>query len=125
MLVTQRTAFCVVIIGALSVSTSYAQVQATPPLELKHFQKVKTIRFDDPDTLLIATIDHMDVDPSGRMLVVDELGRQVLLFDSTGVLQTSLDPTVCHPGFTFRPIYEQQNRENTYPTIIYRTDALW
>ena len=79
------------------------RAQHVPPLELKHFKKVKTIRFDDPDTLLIGTIDHMDVDPAGRILVVDESGGQVLLFDSTGALRASLDPTDCHPGFTFRP----------------------
>ncbi len=46
----------------------------------------------------------MDVDPTGRVLVVDQLGRQAFLFDSTGILQASLDPTVCHPGFTFHPL---------------------
>ncbi len=104
---TQRAVFCALIIGALSLSAStapYARAQAAPPLELKHFTKVKTIRFDDPDTLLIGTIDYMDVDPAGRILVVDQRGRQVFLFDSTGALQASLDPTACHPGFTFQPI---------------------
>ncbi len=81
-----------------------ALAQAIPPLELEHFKKAKTIRFDDPDTLLIATIDHMDVDPAGRILLVDQISRQVLLFDSTGTLLASLDPTACHPGFTFHPI---------------------
>ncbi len=98
---------CVLLVATLLLSASAApsvRAQHAPPLELKHFKKVKTIRFDDPDTLLIGTIDHMDVDPAGRILVVDESGRQVLLFDSTGALQASLDPTTCHPGFTFRPM---------------------
>ncbi len=81
-----------------------AWAQASDPLELKHFQRVRTIRFDDPDTLLIGTIDHMDVDPAGRMLLVDRRGKQVLLFDSTGVLQALLDPTACHPGFHLFPL---------------------
>ena len=64
----------------------------------------RTIRFVEPDTLLLGTIDHMDVDPDGRILVVDQRGKQILLFDSTGALHASLDPAACHPGFDFYPL---------------------
>ena len=93
------------LVGALSMSaylTPYVGAQATP-LDLKYFKKAKTIQLF-PDTLLIAAIDHMDVDPTGRVLVVDRKGREVFLFDSMGILQASLDPTVCHPGFFFYPM---------------------
>ncbi len=103
----KRALYCTLIAGAFCMSVapdSRAWAQATIPLELKHFQKVRTVRFDDPDTLLIGTIDHMDVDRAGRMLLVDRRGKQVLLYDSTGVLQASLDPTACHPGFNVFPL---------------------
>ena len=90
------------LVGALSMSAyliPYVGAQAAP-LDLKYFKEAETIQLF-PDTLLIAGIDHMDVDPTGRVLVVDQKGRQAFLFDSTGILQTSLDPTVCHPGFFF------------------------
>ena len=93
------------LVGALSMSaylTPYVGAQAAP-LDLKYFKEAETIQLF-PDTLLIAGIDHMDVDPTGRVLVVDQKGRQAFLFDSTGILQTSLDPTVCHPGFFFYPM---------------------
>ena len=79
------------------------RAQYAPPFELKHFEKVGTVRFDKPDTLLIASIFEIDVDPAGRLLITDMLGEQVLLFDSTDVLLASLEPRICHPGFTFRP----------------------
>ncbi|MDE2732541.1 MAG: hypothetical protein OXM02_13900 [Bacteroidota bacterium] len=82
----------------------HAGAQHPTPAELKYFTPVRSVIFDVPDTLLIATIDHLDVDASGRLLVTDKLGQQVLLFDSTGALLASLDPRVCHPGFTFRPV---------------------
>ena len=107
MLARKRGACCALFIGALFMSASlvsYVRAQAKSPPDFKHFQMVKTIRFDNPDTLLIGTIDHMDVDPEGRILVVDWRGKQVLLFDSTGALQASLDPVACHPGFTFHPL---------------------
>lgn len=96
---------CLGLMGALIVSaylTSHAAAQDTP-LDLKYFMKVKTLRFS-PDTLLIATIDQMDVDPTGRILVVDQRNKEAHLFDSAGTLQASLDPTICHPGFTFNPL---------------------
>ena len=92
----------VLLMGALPAR--YAWAQNAPLLELKHFKKETSIRLAVPDTLLIGEITHMDVDPAGRMLLTDWRGGQVLLFDSTGSLQASLDPTACHPGFTFRPI---------------------
>lgn len=103
----KRALYWALISGALCMSVAPvppALAQASDPLELKHFQKVGTLRFDDPDSLLIGTIDHMDVDPAGRMLLVDRRGKQVLLFDSTGVLQALLDPTACHPGFQMFPL---------------------
>ena len=99
-------AVLVLVIGVFLISAfpaRYAWAQGAPPLELKYFKKEKTIRFAIPDSLLIGNIEHMDVDPAGRMLLTDWTGGQVLLFDSTGSLQASLDPTACHPGFPFRP----------------------
>ena len=86
------------------VLTMIAHAQDFPPTELKHFTPIRTITLDEPDTLLIAAINGIDVDLFGRMLVTDKLGEQVLLLDSTGTLLASLDPRNCHPGFTFRPI---------------------
>lgn len=81
-----------------------ARAQDIPPLELEHFRLVETVKLDEPDTLLLAGIDQIDISPAGRWLVTDRLGEQVLMFDSTGILQASLDPSLCHPGFEFSPV---------------------
>ena len=81
-----------------------ARAQDIPLLELEHFRLVETVKLDEPDTLLLAGINQIDIGPAGRWLVTDRLGEQVLLLDSTGMLQASLDPSVCHPGFEFTPV---------------------
>ena len=79
------------------------RAQDKPPFTLKHFELVETVTFDLPDTLLIAEIYQIDRDSDGRWLVTDMVGEQILLFESDGTLQASLDPRICHPGFIFRP----------------------
>ena len=37
------------------------------------------------------------------MLITDWQGKQTLLFDSTGTLQASLNPSTCHPAIPFSP----------------------
>ena len=87
----------------IACSTLDIYAQEIPPLQFKHFERIRTIKFDGPDTLLIATIEHIDVDSNGRLLITDWVGKQTLLFDSTGTLQASLDPSTCHPAFPFDP----------------------
>ena len=93
------------IITILSIAcfTPDIYAQDRPPLQFKHFERIDTIKFDDPDTLLIGFIEQVDVDSNGRLLVTDWIGKQTLLFDSTGTLQASLDPSTCHPAFPFDP----------------------
>ena len=50
--------------------TLHVGAQAAP-LDLKFFKEAETIQLF-PDALLIAGIDHLDVDPTGRVLVVDQ-----------------------------------------------------
>ena len=87
----------------------HASAQLDDSLRLGHFQKVKTITLSDPDgklsdELLIAEIKSLDVDPGGRLLIVDLSGQQAFLFDPDGNLIASLDPSLCHPGFEVRPV---------------------
>ncbi len=87
----------------------HASAQLDDSLRLGHFQKVKTITLSDPDgklsdELLIAEIKSLDVDPGGRLLIVDLSGGQAFLFDPDGNLIASLDPSLCHPGFEVRPV---------------------
>ncbi len=91
-----------ILLIACSTPDVYAQ-EIPPPLQFEHFERIRTIKFDNPDTLLIATIEHIDVDSNGRLLITDWLGKQTLLFDSTGTLLASLDPSTCHPAFPFSP----------------------
>ncbi len=56
------------------------------------------------EDLLIAEIKTLDIDSGGRLLVVDLLGEQAFLFGSDGDLLSVLDPSLCHPGFEFRPV---------------------
>ena len=91
----------ILLIASMALSV-HAQ-DAPPYYQFKHFKHVGTVRFDKPDTLLIATISRLDVNTDGQWLITDELGKQVLLFDSTGTLLASLDASTCHPGFVFNP----------------------
>ncbi len=94
------------LVGAMLLFASMVagtRAQDIPPLQLQHFRLVDTVKLDRPDTLLLAGINQIDIGPAGEWLVTDQLGDQVLLFDSTGVLQASLDPSICHPGFRFKP----------------------
>lgn len=75
----------------------------------ENFQKVQTITLSDPqeilpEDLLISKIHSLDVDPKGRLLIVDLPGRQAFLFNSDGNLLSVLDPSLCHPGFEVRPV---------------------
>ena len=79
------------------------RAQRMPPIELEHFKRIGSVRFEKPDTLMIARIDQVDVDAAGRFLVTDDKGEQILLFDSTGTLQASLDSSICEPGYVFAP----------------------
>ncbi len=74
----------------------------------ENFQGVRVITLSDPDglqseDLLISEIRSLDVDSSGRLLVVDLPGSQAFLFGSDGNLLSVLDPSLCHPGFELRP----------------------
>ena len=94
-------AIITILLIACFIPDIYAQDR--PPFQYKHFERIGTIKFDDPDTLLIGNIEQVDVDSNGRLLVTDWIGKQVLLFDSTGTLLASLDPSTCHPAFPFSP----------------------
>ena len=93
---------CLLLLGAWVVPSMFAQ--ELTPSELKYFKPFRTLTLDVPDSLLVAVIEHLDVDVSGRILVTDPRGELVLLFDSTGAFLASLDPRLCHPGFEFWPI---------------------
>ena len=97
---------CRILLVVLLLSASVvpgALAQQVWPIQLKHFEEVGTVKFDIPDTLLIASIYEIDIDLDGRFLVTDKLGDQILLFDSTGTLLATLDPRICHPGLAFSP----------------------
>lgn len=99
-----RNTLSIITILLIACSTLDLFAQEIPSLQFKHFERIGTIKFDNPDTLLIAEIEHIDVDSNGRMLITDWLGEQTLLFDSSGTLQASLDPSTCHPAFPFSPL---------------------
>ncbi len=87
-----------------------ASAQPNDPLQLAHFQWVRTIALADPDavhpdSLLMTGIWGLDVAPDGCMLVGDMHGWQALLFDPDGKLLALLDPSLCHPGFEVRPVH--------------------
>ena len=98
-----RNTLPIITILLVACSTLDTYAQEIPPLQFKHFERIRAIRLDNPDTPLIAMIEHIDVDSNGRLLITDLQGKQTLLFDSTGTLQASLDPSTCHPAFPFDP----------------------
>ncbi len=103
---------CFVLYAVVLVQLSSVSIASSQPADseqLAHFEWVRTIKLSDPngvhpDSLLISEIKSLDVGPDGRMLVVDLLGGQALLFGPAGELLVLLDPSVCHPGFEVRPV---------------------
>ena len=98
-----RKTLAIITILLIACFTPDIYAQDRPPHQFKHFEKIGTIKFDGPDTLLVGFIEQIDVDSNGRLLITDWIGKQTLLFDSTGTLQASLDPSTCHPAFPFSP----------------------
>ena len=89
---------------ALALVAPDAGAQWKCAYESKYFREVGGIGFEGLAPLLIAAIGHVDTDPAGRLLVTDYPGHQVLLFDSTGYLQASVNSEICHPGLSFSPL---------------------
>ena len=98
-----RNTLAILTILLIACSTPDICAQDIAPLQFEHFERIGTIKFDGPDTLLIGFIEQVDVDSNGRLLITDRIGKQVLLFDSTGTLLASLHPSTCHPAFPFSP----------------------
>ncbi|MYJ54880.1 MAG: hypothetical protein F4096_00390 [Rhodothermaceae bacterium] len=98
-----RNTLAIITILLIARSTPDINAQDIAPLQFKHFERIGTIKFDGSDTLLIGNIEQIDVDSNGRLLITDRIGKQVLLFDSTGTLLASLHPSTCHPAFPFSP----------------------
>ena len=98
-----RNTLPIITILLVACSTLHIYAQEKPPLQFKHFERIRAIKLDNPDTPLIGMIEHIDVDSNSRLLITDWQGKQTLLFDSTGTLQASLDPSTCHPAFPFDP----------------------
>ena len=98
-----RATLAIITILLIACSKPDIYAQDIPPLQFKHFERIGTIKFDGLDTLLIGFIEQVDVDSNGRLLITDRIGKQVLLFDSTGTLLASLHPSTCHPAFPFSP----------------------
>ena len=98
-----RKTLATITILLIACSTRDIRAQDRSLIQFKHFERIGTIKFNDPDTLLIGFIEQVDVDSNGRLLITDRIGKQVLLFDSTGTLLASLDPSTCHPAFPFSP----------------------
>ena len=57
----------------IACSTLDIYAQEIPPLQFKHFERVRAIKFDSPGTPLIAMLEHIDVDSNGRFLMTDRL----------------------------------------------------
>jgi len=72
----------------------------------QHFSKIhlsSEIQLDS--TILLANIDKLDVDDESNLLVTDFRSQSIILFDKKGKLVRVLNPTECHPGFTWNPYY--------------------
>ncbi len=98
-----RKTLAIITILLIAYFTPDTYAQERPALQFRHFERIGTIKFDVPDTLLIGFIEQVDVDSNGRLLITDKIGKQTLLFDSTGTLLASLHPSTCHPAFPFSP----------------------
>lgn len=67
----------------------------------KYLEMVNVIQLSHETT--VGAINHLDFDENGRLLVTDQIGSQVLLYDSTGQLLSELSPDPCDPGFNWIP----------------------
>lgn len=76
----------------------------------KYFKKIKEIQLDDK--ILLAVISNLDINEEGNLLVTDNVGKKVYLFDANGKVKKILSADTCHPGFNLNPIYAKFTKEN-------------
>ena len=67
------------------------------------FHKTHTIFFSGNDSLLIGLVSAIDVGSDGRIVIIDEIGRQAILFEDNGTYITHLDASQCNPEVRFIP----------------------
>lgn len=66
-----------------------------------HFRLERKMTFDN--SVILGTIDWIDVSSKGDVLIVDQKENEVYLFDKNGKLKTRLDFEKCHPGYKWSP----------------------
>ena len=94
----------VAITGVIATS-NLCHAQAVRTAQIADFDELfvveDTIRLDQ--SVLIGRIDDLDINVSGEMLVVDDVGNKVYHFSATGRLLHELSVADCHPGGMPRP----------------------
>lgn len=67
------------------------------------FHKTHVISFSGNDTLLIGEVSAIDIGRDGRLVIIDEIGKQAILFEGNGAYITHLDASQCNPEVRFFP----------------------
>jgi hypothetical protein len=76
--------------------------QSKPSSEFRmFFEEFETVALDEG--VIIGTVSFLDADAFGRLLVTDQVGKAVYLFDKRGKRLKTLSPDKCHPGFHWAP----------------------
>jgi hypothetical protein len=75
-----------------------------------YFKKSNDIQLDNK--ILVAVISDLDIDSEGNLLVTDNVGKNVYLFDEKGRLKKKLSADSCHPGFNWIPLYARFSKNN-------------
>lgn len=97
---------CALLFFITCPSTAYGQASELEDFETyisPAFHKTHTISFSGNDTLLIGEVSAIDMGSDGRLVIIDEISWQAILFEGNGTYVTHLDTRQCNPETRFFP----------------------
>jgi hypothetical protein len=97
---------CILSLFVTCPSTAYGQFSELEDFESyisPAFRKTHTISFSGNDTLLIGEVSAIDLGSDGRLVIIDQIGWQAILFEGNGAYITHLDARQCNPEARFLP----------------------
>lgn len=98
----------------LSIVTLAPRPDAMAQSFTDYFVPVDTVALSSD--VLLGDIHTMDVDPDGRMLIIDRATWSVSLFEADGSYGTTLSVADCNPGFEMHPIGAYFNGDEIFMT---------
>lgn len=88
------------LVGILAGFSDQASAQVDPAFGA-HFRKLSEIQLDN--RIPIGSVGYLDVSSRSDFLVVDPIGKQVILYNANGMVKKVLSVSSCNPGISWNP----------------------